>query len=84
MWMPQAAFLRRDGSLRPAGQAYMDLVLGQWWTSEDGVTGADGTLSIRGYLGDYRVTAEIGGKRAETSVALPRAGVELRLALPER
>jgi GH35 family endo-1,4-beta-xylanase len=84
MWMPQAAFLHSDGSLRPGGQAYMDLVLGKWWTSEDGVTGADGALVVRGFLGDYRVTAEIEGRRAEASVALPRAGAELRLALPER
>jgi GH35 family endo-1,4-beta-xylanase len=81
MWMPQAAFVRSDGTLRPGGQAYQDLVLGAWWTSEDGVTGADGVLSMRGFLGDYRITAEIGGRRGEASVALPRAGAEVRLAL---
>ncbi len=82
MWMPPAALLRSDGSLTPSGLAYQDLVLGKWWTRDDAVTGADGAVTVRGFLGEYRVTAELPGRHAETTVVLPRGGSEVRLELP--
>ena len=32
MWQPPGALLRKDFTPKPNGQAFMDLVLKQWWT----------------------------------------------------
>ena len=56
-WRPRAAMVRKDWTLKPNGQAWMDLVEKQWWTDERGKTGPDGEYKIRGFLGDYEITA---------------------------
>ena len=72
-WRPASAFFRSDWSLRPTGEAWRDLVLGEWWTRETPETGPDGTAAVRGFLGDYRVT--VGGETVETTLA--RGGREV-------
>ena len=32
MWQPPGAMIRKDWTLKPNGQAWMDLVLKEWWT----------------------------------------------------
>lgn len=56
-----APLFRKDWSLKPSGQAWMDLVFNQWWTDEKGISGADGRWSTRGFLGDYVVTVSHNG-----------------------
>jgi len=76
-WKDNSPIFRRDWSLKPAGKAWMDLVLKEWWTDTTGVTGADGRLAVRGFLGRYEVAA--GGRTV--SVDLPRAGTEVEVRL---
>ncbi len=47
-----------------AGLMFQDLFYNQWWTNEQGTTGADGTFSTRGFYGEYTVTASKDGKTA--------------------
>ena len=54
-WDHNAPLFRDDWSLKPAGQAYIDLVFNQWWTDETGYTDATGQYAVRGYTGDYLV-----------------------------
>ena len=57
MWNPPAALIRKDWTLKPNGQAWMDLVLKQWWTDTTPTTGPDGACSDAGFPGrlqDYR------------------------------
>ena len=61
MWQPLGAMIRKDWTLKPNGKAWMDLVLGEWWTDVTGVTGDDGSFATRGFLGDYRITITVGG-----------------------
>lgn len=52
-WRPPAALWRKDWSVKPAGQAYIDLVETQWKTRATLHTDSEGRASIRAFLGDY-------------------------------
>ena len=52
-----AGLIRADLSPKPAFQRLLALVKGKWWTRAALRTEADGRCRIRGFLGDYQVTA---------------------------
>ncbi|MGN9908345.1 endo-1,4-beta-xylanase [Phytohabitans sp. LJ34] len=53
-----AGLVRADGSRKPAYDALEALVKGEWWLPPTPMrTGADGTLTVEGFFGDYTVTA---------------------------
>jgi endo-1,4-beta-xylanase len=79
MWNPPGALIRKDWTVKPNGQAWMDLVLKQWWTDGTAVTGRDGSCTTRGFLGDYKVTVTVGGK--EKSAFLQLAAPAARTVL---
>ena len=54
-WLPAAALIRADWSLKPNGIAWTNLVFGQWWTTTNAVTDTTGLASIRAFKGDYAV-----------------------------
>ena len=76
-----AALYTRDWKPRPAALAYEDLVLNQWWTREKGVTNKAGEFAVRGFLGDYSVTATRGGKTATAQYKLSKGAPDLVLTL---
>jgi endo-1,4-beta-xylanase len=69
-WRPKAAMYRTDWSEKPNGQVYRSLVLGEWRTRAQGATGASGDFATRGFYGDYLVTVETNGRRAERAFSL--------------
>jgi hypothetical protein len=69
-WLPRGAMYRRDWSLKPNGQAYRDLVFGQWWTDVNGDTDTNGVYSTRGFKGTYRLTVAHGGTTVERDVVI--------------
>ncbi|KAF3886340.1 MULTISPECIES: endo-1,4-beta-xylanase [Nostocales] len=56
-WLSNAPIYNADWSLKPSGQVYLDLVFNQWWTNTTGKTDTNGEFKVRGFLGDYEVTA---------------------------
>jgi hypothetical protein len=78
-WRPEAALFRPDWSVKPNGQAYLDLVFDEWWTDETLVTAADGTCAVRGFLGRYEVSAALGEREASTPLDVGHAGAEITL-----
>ena len=80
-WRPSAALWRRDWSIKPAGKAWIDLVRSQWWTDVTGESGKDGTLRIRGYLGEYDVTATRDERSVKQSITLGSDGARAKLVL---
>ncbi|WNB87461.1 endo-1,4-beta-xylanase [Cellulomonas sp. ATA003] len=51
-------FVRADGSPKPSYEALRDVVKGEWWLAPTTLhTDAQGRVPVRGFLGDYRVTA---------------------------
>ncbi|QDU88926.1 Endo-1,4-beta-xylanase Z precursor [Pirellulimonas nuda] len=80
-WKPAAALWRDDWTLKPAGEVFVDLVAGQWWTNEELTTNRQGKCRLRGFLGDYRVTARHDGVASTKEVALRREGSKLLIQL---
>jgi GH35 family endo-1,4-beta-xylanase len=81
-WRPEAAMYRSDWSIKPNGEEYLDLVFNQWWTDEDEVADEDGEALIRGFKGEYEVTAEFGEFDGLVATTLGVGGRELLLSLP--
>ncbi len=79
MWKKNAAWYNRDWKLRPNGKAYRDLVLDQWRTRESIKTDAQGVASLRGFLGEYRITATVDGKVYERIVDLTPPGSSIQI-----
>lgn len=52
-----AGLLRHDGSAKPAFDALVDLVKGEWWMPATEMrTDQDGRVQVSGFAGDYRVS----------------------------
>jgi endo-1,4-beta-xylanase len=48
--------VREDGSRKPSYGALESLIKAEWWLPPTEMrTGPDGTLAVRGFLGDYTV-----------------------------
>jgi GH35 family endo-1,4-beta-xylanase len=81
-WRPAAALWRKDWTLTPHGQAWVDLVTKTWWTNADGRTAADGTYATRGFYGDYDVTVTRDGRSKTVSLKLQPGGGAQTVTLP--
>lgn len=68
------ALWRPDWSIKPAGQAWLDLVFGAWWTKAVGTTDEAGKFTTRGFLGDYEITVISGGRTQIKRTQLTRDG----------
>jgi len=80
-WRPAAALWRKDWSVKPAGQAWLDLVRKQWWTTAEGTSTANGTFTIRSFLGDYTITVTSAGRTQTITATLPADGGDVRVVL---
>lgn len=69
-WRPDAALFRSDWSIKPNGEAFLDLVFDEWWTDEVATSDEAGTASIRGFKGDYEISARAGGAAASVELTL--------------
>lgn len=77
-WIPRAALFAKDWRVKPNGKAYLDLVKGTWWTDATAQTDAQGQARVRGFLGDYEVTATLpDGSARVRHVRLTRPGTAL-------
>lgn len=82
-WMPEAAMYRADFSPKPNAVAYEQLVYRQWWTTAELTTDARGEATVRGFMGDYQVTADLGDRgKPAVNVTLGPAGSEAEIKLP--
>jgi len=54
--------LRGDMTPKPAYEALMRLVKGKWWTRTEVLVSRKGCAQFRGFYGEYRVTAQEGGR----------------------
>lgn len=83
MAFENAELASRDGNLRPNGQAYHDLVYGTWWTDEQATTDATGQLMVRGFLGDYEITATAQGRTQTVQTSLDKDGRKATITLQD-
>ncbi|NQT50856.1 endo-1,4-beta-xylanase [bacterium] len=76
-WKPDAALYRRDWSIKPNGQMWLDLVCKQWWTDASATTDARGTAKVRGFLGDYEVSVDVEGAKHAAKAKLAAGGTQI-------
>lgn len=81
-WRPDAAMFRSDWSIKPNGEAYLDLLFNEWWTDEVLQADEAGEAIVRGFKGDYAVTATAGSVSASQDTVLLADGEETLLVLP--
>jgi endo-1,4-beta-xylanase len=63
-------FVRADGTPKPAFEAMRDLIKGQWWIPPTAMTtDAEGRLHMRGFLGEYEISAA--GRTGRVALAEP-------------
>ena len=72
-WLPDAALYRTDFSIKPNGQAYEDLVFGQWWTDVTGTT-RNGEVTTNAFRGEYDVTVQYDGQSYTGTVTVDDSG----------
>jgi len=80
-WKPDAALYDRDWTIRPHGKVWMDLVSKEWWTDAAARTDARGACKVRGFLGEYEVTVEAGGKTKTVRATLAKPGATVTVAM---
>ncbi|CAN5621366.1 hypothetical protein BH09VER1_BH09VER1_13720 [soil metagenome] len=78
-----ATLYEEQWQLTPCGQVWRDLVYGKWWTKEQLQTSASGSAELRGFRGEYQVTAKHGDSTASTTLKLGAEGAEGHLQLGE-
>jgi GH35 family endo-1,4-beta-xylanase len=72
-WLPHAALYRSDFSIKPNGQAYEDLVFGNWWTDTTGTT-RSGAVSSEAFHGQYDVLVQYNGQNYNATVEVDDSG----------
>ena len=72
---------RKDWSLKPAGAAYRDLVLGERRTDEKGTANAQGTFSLPGFLGIYDLDVSRGTDEKCSRCTLEAGGSQVVVTL---
>lgn len=72
-WLPDAALYNADFSIKPNGQAYEDLVFGEWWTDLQGTT-RNGSLTTDAFRGDYDVVVQYDGQAYAATVTVDDSG----------
>jgi GH35 family endo-1,4-beta-xylanase len=58
-----AGLVRDDMTPKPVYDELKKLIKDQWWTQTEVATQAGGEARFQGFLGDYEVIAQVGGKR---------------------
>lgn len=61
-WKNNAVMYDENWNIKPSGQAFNDLVFGEWWTNDNGLTNASGVFTSRVYKGEHDVTITVDGK----------------------
>lgn len=80
-WHKNAPLYRQDFSLKPAGQAYRELVLRELRTHQAGATDAAGSFKTRAFLGKYQISVTSGGKRKTVEIELDNEAAPVALKL---
>ncbi|HJS06079.1 MAG TPA: endo-1,4-beta-xylanase, partial [Pirellulales bacterium] len=80
-WRPEAAMFRSDWTIKPNGQAWVDLVHTLWNTETVGTTLADGGYTTRGFRGDYDIEVTFAGQSKSVTATLGVDGTSLNVVL---
>ncbi|MHC4068573.1 MAG: endo-1,4-beta-xylanase [Planctomycetota bacterium] len=65
-----AGFIRKDMTPKPAYLQLRDLIKNKWWTKTKTTVDLNGKMAFRGFLGQYKLTANINGRLLTTTFCL--------------
>jgi len=68
-WKQGAPIFDIDWNIKPSGQAFIDKVFGEWWTSDSTTTTSEGLASVSAFKGTHKITAEIDGETREALIS---------------
>jgi len=76
-----AGLVRADMTPKPAYEQLQRLIKGAWWTKDHATIEAEGTARFRGFLGQYEIIAQVGGKKLTGTFRLDKSAekVDIRL-----
>jgi GH35 family endo-1,4-beta-xylanase len=77
-----AGLVRDDMTPKPAYNQLKHLIKSRWWTTSGGTVDREGEVRFRGFLGEYEVTAQLGGRRLRGTFQLDKKtteAIEVRL-----
>jgi len=83
-WHQDAPLFRRDWTLKPSGQAFLQTVFSDWWTDVSAVSDQQGAAEVRGCLGDYEVDVTFEGETKTRAFSLSKDGLVHTVALDQR
>ena len=69
-WKSNAPIFNLDWSLKPSGQAFIDKVFHEWWTSETLTSNAEGMVNARVFKGEYIISIAVGDSQVEQAVTI--------------
>ncbi len=81
-WLPQAALYRSDWTIKPNGQAWVDLVHDLWHTEATGTTLGDGKYTTSAFLSDYEIKVTYNGQSTTVMTELTTGGKSVNVNLP--
>lgn len=61
-WKENAPMFDLNWNLKPAGQRFIDLVYGDWWTRDEGISNTVGQVSFRPFKGQHSIEITVNGK----------------------
>lgn len=82
-WLGDAPLFYPDWTLKPSGEAWINLVHGEWWTRAEGATDAAGRYGVRGFLGEYEVVVRHAGRERTVPATLAKGGVTIEVRLSD-
>ena len=77
-----SGYLREDLTPKPVYNQLKELIKGKWWTNTKAIITTDGTASFRGFLGQYKITTTVKGRKLIGSFRLDKdlkETIEVRL-----
>jgi endo-1,4-beta-xylanase len=81
-WLEGGGLLRKDLTPKLVYDRIRDLVREEWRTNMQAETDADGQVALRGFCGDYEITAQAGDRTAKAALHIARGDTaEVAVAL---
>lgn len=77
----RGAMYDKAWQMTAVGQVFKSLVFDRWWSDASLVSNQAGRCQLRGFLGDYEVTARAGSNTKTVKVKLDRSGAVVKVVL---
>lgn len=82
VFVQNRAMFRNDWSAKANGQAWLDLVYGEWWTDETLATDEEGEATLRVFRGEHEIDVNYKGSNITATVSVGTDGLTTQLQLP--